>query len=430
MSDREQGFSTKAIHAGMGLDPVVRSRALPIHQTVAYGFESTDVAADIFALKAPGYLYSRIGNPTVSALEERIAALHGGVGAMATASGHAAEILAIMNLAAVGDSIVASNSLYGGTWNVFLHTFKRMGIDVRFADVGDVDAFAEATDDTTKAWFVETIGNPRLDVADIPALSEAGRALGVPLIVDNTFATAYLCRPIESGAAVVVESLTKWVGGHGSSMGGIVVDGGNFDWTNGRFDHLVGGDPSYHGLSYTETFGSAAFGVRLRTQLLRDMGPSLAPFNAHQIALGVETLPLRMERHCENAFAVASHLASHPGVAWVAYPGLPDHPTHDVAARVLDGGFGGAVVFGVRGGAAAGRALIDSVKLFSHVANVGDAKSLIIHPASTTHSQLSAEELVAAGIGEDFVRLSVGIEDIDDILADLDSALVAVAEAR
>lgn len=428
MDSERYGFDTRAVHAGSVVDPVTRSRALPIHQTVAYEFESTQAAADIFALRAFGNIYTRITNPTTAALEERVRSLHAGVHAVAVASGHSAEILAIMNLAAVGDSIVASNSLYGGTWNVFLHTFKRMGIDVRFADLGDTDAFVAATDETTKAWYVETIGNPKLDVADIPALAAAGRELGVPLIVDNTFATAYLCRPIELGAAIVVESLTKWVGGHGASMGGIVVDGGNFDWTSSRFAHLMEGDPSYHGLSYTDSFGNMAYGLRLRTQLLRDMGPAIAPFNAHQIALGIETLPLRMERHCENAMKVAEWLAGHPAVEWVAYPGLSTHPTHEVATRVLEHGFGGAIVFGIRGGVEAGRALIDHVSLLSHVANVGDAKSLIIHPASTTHSQLSAEELVAAGIGEDLVRLSIGIEDVRDIISDLDAALSGVTE--
>jgi len=369
-------------------------------------------------------------NPTTDVLEQRLAALHGGTAAVAVASGHAAENLALLNLAGSGDSIIASTSLYGGTWNIFLHTFKKLGITVRFVEPTDIQGFVDATDDTTKAWFVETIGNPRLDVPNIKGLADAGRAIGVPLVVDNTFATPYLCRPIEHGAAVVIESLTKWIGGHGTSLGGLIVDGGNFDWGNGRFPQFTEPDASYHGLKFWEVFGdfpglgNVAFAIRLRTQLLRDFGPTLSPFNAQQILLGVETLSLRVERHSTNALAVAKHLQSHPGVAWVTYPGLDNHPTRANADAFLDHGlYGGVVVFGVRGGAKAGQKLIEGVKLFSHLANVGDAKSLIIHPATTTHSQLNDEELVRAGIGPDFVRLSIGIENIEDILADLDQAL-------
>jgi O-acetylhomoserine (thiol)-lyase len=422
-------FDTLAIHAGASADPATGSRAVPIHQTVAYQFQDSKHAADLFGLRAFGNIYSRIMNPTDDVLEQRIAALHGGSYAVATASGHSAEVLALLNLAGSGDSIVSSTSLYGGTWNIFLHTFRRLGIEVRFAETTHTAGFAAASDDTTKAWFVETIGNPRLDVPDIKGLADAGRELGIPLVVDNTFASPYQCRPIQHGAAIVVESLTKWIGGHGTSVGGIVVDGGNFDWGNGRFPQFTEGDPSYHGLKFWETFGdfpglgNVAFGIRLRVNLLRDLGPSLAPFNAQQILLGVETLGLRVQRHADNALAVAEHLQRHPKVAWVTYPGLSDHPTRANADRYLEHGFGGVIVFGVRGGAEAGEKLIDSVKLFSHVANVGDAKSLVIHPASTTHSQLSAEELVTAGIGPDFVRLSIGIEDVDDIVADLDQAL-------
>ena len=344
----------------------------------------------------------------------------------------AAEVLALLNVAGTGDNIVSSTSLYGGTWNIFLHTFRRLGIEVRFVETTDTDGFAKASDDRTRAWFVETIGNPRLDVPDIGGLAEAGRANGIPLFVDNTFGTPYLCRPIEHGAAVVVESLTKWLGGHGTSIGGIIVDGGNFDWGNGRFPYFSEPDESYHGLKFWETFGdfpglgNVAFGIRARVNLLRDFGPSLSPFNAQQFLLGVETLSLRVQRHSDNALAVARYLEAHPKVGWVAYPGLESHPTHANATRYLEHGFGGVVVFGVKGGLAAGKTLIDNVELFSHLANVGDAKSLIIHPASTTHSQLSAEELVKAGIGEDFIRLAIGIEDIDDILADLEQALEKV----
>jgi len=432
MAEKAHRFDTVAVHGGASPDPTTGSRAVPIYQTVAYNFNDADHAADLFGLRAFGNIYSRIMNPTNDVLEQRIAALEGGTTAVAVASGHAAEVLALLNVAGAGDSIVSSTSLYGGTWNIFLHTFRRLGIDVRFVETTDTQGFAKVSDHTTKAWFVETIGNPRLDVPDIAELAEVGRALGIPLFVDNTFATPYLCRPIEHGAAVVVESLTKWLGGHGTSIGGIIVDGGNFDWGTGRHPYLAEPDESYHGLNFWETFGNfpglgnVAFGIRARTQLLRDFGPALSPFNAQQFLLGVETLSLRVQRHSDNALAVAQYLESHPQVAWVAYPGLDSHPTKANADRYLTNGYGGVVVFGVKGGDEAGRMLINSVQLFSHLANVGDAKSLIIHPASTTHSQLSAEELERAGIGADFVRLSVGIENIDDILADLERALEAV----
>ncbi len=425
-------FDTLAVHAGQAPDPTTGSRAVPIYQTVAYNFRDTEHAAALFGLREFGNIYSRIMNPTNDVLEQRIAALHGGTAALAVSSGHAAENLALLNLAGSGDSIVSSTSLYGGTWNIFLHTYRRLGITVRFVEPTDVDGFVRETDDTTKAWFVETIGNPRLDVPDLRALADAGRELGVPLVVDNTFATPYLCRPFEHGAAIVIESLTKWLGGHGTSIGGAIVDGGNFDWSSGRFPQLTEGDPSYHGLKYWDVFGdfpglgNVAFAIRARVQLQRDFGAALSPFNSQQFLLGVETLSLRVQRHSDNALAVARYLASHPKVAWVCYPGLDDHPTRANADDVLAPGYGGVVVFGVKGGLEAGRTLIDSVRLFSHLANVGDAKSLIIHPASTTHSQLSEEELVRAGIGPDFVRLAVGIEDIDDILADLEQALEQV----
>ncbi|MCL2504096.1 MAG: PLP-dependent transferase [Coriobacteriia bacterium] len=426
---RTLGFNTRAIHAGASADPTTGSRAVPIYQTVAYNFESTEHAAELFALRAFGNLYTRIMNPTNDVLEQRLAALHGGSAALAVASGHAAENIALLNLAGSGDSIVSSTSLYGGTWNIFLHTFKRLGITVRFAEPTDIQGFVDATDATTKAWFVETIGNPRLDVPDIQGLADAGRGIGIPLVVDNTFATPYLTRPVEHGAAIVIESLTKWIGGHGTSIAGGIVDGGNFDWGGGRFPQFTEPDPSYHGLRFWEAFGdfpglgNVAFTLRARTQLLRDIGAALSPFNAQQILLGVETLALRVKRHSENALAVAEYLRSHPKVAWVVYPGLADHPTKANADKYLAGGYGGVVVFGVKGGREAGVRLIDGVRLFSHLANVGDAKSLIIHPASTTHSQLTEEELATAGIGQDFIRLSIGIEDIEDIIADLEQAL-------
>ena len=432
MSASSHRFDTLAVHAGAAPDPATGSRAVPIHQTVAYAFDSAEHAADLFGLRAFGNIYSRIMNPTNDVLERRIAALHGGTAALALSSGHAAEVLGLLNVAGSGDSIVASTSLYGGTWNIFLHTFRRLGIEVRFVETTDTDGFAAATDDTTRAWFVETIGNPRLDVPDLAGLADAGRALGVPLFVDNTFATPYLCRPVEHGAAVVVESLTKWLGGHGTSIGGVLVDAGTFDWGTARHPFFTEPDESYHGLKFWDVFGdfpglgNVAFAIRARVNLLRDFGASLAPFNAQQFLLGVETLSLRAQRHSDNASAVAKYLEAHPKVEWVAYPGLDSHPTKANADRYLENGYGGVVVFGVRGGRAAGTALIDSVELFSHVANVGDAKSLIIHPASTTHSQLSADELARAGISEEFVRLSVGIENVEDILADLDQALERV----
>ena len=425
-------FDTIAVHGGAAPDPTTGSRAVPIYQTVAYNFKDTDHAADLFGLRAFGNIYSRIMNPTNDVLEQRIAALEGGSAALAVSSGHAAEVLALLNVAGTGDNIVSSTSLYGGTWNIFLHTFRRLGIEVRFVETTDNDGFAAASDDRTRAWFAETIGNPRLDVPDIAGLASAGREIGIPLFVDNTFGTPYLCRPIEHGAAVVIESLTKWLGGHGTSIGGILVDGGNFDWGNGRFPFFTEPDESYHGLKFWDTFGdfpglgNVAFAIRARVNLLRDLGSALSPFNAQQFLLGVETLSLRVQRHSDNALAVARYLENHPKVEWVAYPGLESHPTHENAKKYLENGFGGVVVFGVEGGLAAGKTLIEGVELFSHLANVGDAKSLIIHPASTTHSQLSADELVKAGIGEDFIRLSIGIESIEDILADLEQALEKV----
>lgn len=426
----DRSFDTVAVHGAHTVDTATGSCALPIYQTAAYAFESTQHAKDLFDLKAAGNIYSRLTNPTVDTLGAQIATLHGGVHGVALASGHSAEILAFLNLCKAGDSIVSANSLYGGTWNILLHTFANLGITARFAESYDVDGFVKATDETTKCWYVETIGNPRLDVADIPALAEAARSCGVPLIVDNTFATPYLCRPFEHGAAVVLESLTKWIGGHGTSMGGCVIDGGTFDWTAfpGKFPTMTEPDPNYHDLVFTDTFGNAAYGMRIQTQMLRDFGPSLSPFNAQQIMLGVETLGLRMQRHSDNAMAVARYLEAHPLVTWVSYPGLEGHPSHEIATRVLKHGFGGCVVFGVKGGRAAGAKFIDSLKMIVHLANVGDAKSLVIHPASTTHSQLSADQLVEAGISEDLIRLSVGIEFIDDIIDDLEQALKASQE--
>lgn len=429
-------FDTLAIHAGTRPDPETHARALPIYQTTAYAFEDAQDAADLFALKKFGNIYGRLTNPTVDAIEKRLCALHGASYCVGVASGHAAEVLALLNIVRTKDVIIASDSLYGGNWNIFLHTFKNLGIEVRFVHA-DAQSFLEATEAAdeegrVKAWYLETIGNPRLDVPDIPAIAEAGRSLGIPLFVDNTFATPYLCRPAELGAAVIVESLTKWIGGHGTALGGAVVDAGTFDWASERFPTLSQPDASYHGLNFSESFGAvpdlgnAAFGLRVRAQMLRDFGPTLAPLSAHEIGLGIETLSLRVQRHSDNAFAVARYLENHPRVSWVSYPGLESHPSHETAKRVLRNGFGGVVVFGVEGGREAGIRFIEGLRLFSNLANVGDAKSLVIHPASTTHSQLSEEELDRAGVGSDLIRLSIGIEDIDDILGDIEAALACV----
>jgi O-acetylhomoserine (thiol)-lyase len=420
---------TLAIHAGQVPDPATNARAVPIYATTSYVFDDADHAARLFALEQPGNIYTRIMNPTTAVFEERVAALEGGVGALALASGQAAETLTFLNLARAGDSIVSSASLYGGTWNLLAWTLPKLGITTRFVNGSDPAAFAAAIDERTKAIYLETIGNPRLDVPDMAAIAEVAHARGVPLVVDNTFAPL-LCRPIEHGADIVLHSATKWIGGHGTSIGGVVVDGGTFDWAgSGRFPDFEEPDPSYHGVSYTGAMGRAAFIVKLRVQGLRDLGAALSPFNAFLFLQGLETLPLRIARHSENALAVARWLESHPAVSWVSYPGLASHPSHENAARYLQGGFGGVVTFGIRGGREAGRRLIDNVRLISLLANVGDAKSLIIHPATTTHQQLSDEEQAATGTTSDLVRLSVGLEHVDDIVADLERALAIAATA-
>jgi O-acetylhomoserine (thiol)-lyase len=417
---------TQALHAGQRPDPTTHARAVPIYATTSYVFDDAAHAARLFGLQEFGNIYTRIMNPTTGVFEERVAALEGGVGALGTASGQAAETLTILNLARSGQNIVSSASLYGGTYNLFHYTLPKLGIDVRFVDCSDLGAWAAAIDDDTRALFLETIGNPRLDVADIKGIADVAHAAGIPLIVDNTCAPL-IAKPIELGADIVIHSATKWIGGHGTVIGGVVVDSGKFDWAAApRFhDDLVAPDPSYHGVSYTEAFGPLAFIIKLRVQGLRDLGAALSPFNAFQLLQGLETLPLRIERHSENALRVAQWLQDRPEVEWVSYPGLPSHPSHEVATRTLKGGYGGLVTFGIKGGTDAGRRLIDSVKLFSLLANVGDAKSLIIHPASTTHQQLSDEEQIATGVTPDLIRLSIGIEHIDDILADLDQALAA-----
>jgi O-acetylhomoserine (thiol)-lyase len=419
---------TLALHAGQKPDPATNARAVPIYATTSYVFDDAAHAARLFGLQEFGNIYTRIMNPTTGVFEERIAALEGGVGAVAVASGQAAETLAILNLARAGDNIVASSSLYGGTHNLFTHTLPRLGITARFVDGADPASFGRAVDDHTRAFFIETIGNPRLDVHDIASIADVAHAHGLPLIVDNTFAPL-LCRPIDHGADIVIHSATKWIGGHGTAIGGVVVDGGRFDWSGARRFRadFVDPDPSYHGVSYAEAFGPAAYILKLRVQLLRDLGPALSPFNAFLFLQGLETLPLRIERHAANALEVARWLERHPAVTWVSYPGLESHPSHRQAARYLTGGFGGIVTFGVRGGAEAGRRLIDGVRLFSLLANVGDAKSLIIHPASTTHQQLSPEDQLSTGVTPDLIRLSVGLEHVDDLTADLEQALVAAS---
>jgi O-acetylhomoserine (thiol)-lyase len=417
---------TQALHAGQVPDPTTHARAVPIYATTSYVFDDAAHAARLFGLQEFGNIYTRIMNPTTGVFEERVAALEGGVGALGLASGQAAETLTILNLARAGQNIVSSTSLYGGTYNLFHYTLPKLGITVKFVDGSDLGAWAAAIDGDTRALYLETIGNPRLDVADIRGIADIAHAAGIPLIVDNTCAPL-LAKPIEQGADIVVHSATKWIGGHGTVIGGVVVDSGKFDWAaSPRFHQdFVAPDPSYHGVSYTEAFGPLAFILKLRVQGLRDLGPALSPFNAFQLLQGLETLPLRIERHSQNALRVAQWLQDRPEVEWVSYPGLASHPSHEVASRTLQGGFGGLVTFGIKGGTDAGRRLIDSVKLFSLLANVGDAKSLIIHPASTTHQQLAADEQVATGVTPDLIRLSVGIEHIDDILADLDQALAA-----
>jgi len=425
------GLGTRAVHAAQEQpDPATNARAVPIYATTSYVFDNSEHAADLFALRKFGNIYTRIMNPTTDVFERRVASLEGGVAAVATASGQAAQTLAILNLAQAGDSIIASKALYGGTVALFAHTLPRLGITTTFVDIHDLDAVRGAIEATTRAIYVETLGNPKLDVADFRALADIAHAEGLPLVVDNTFATPILCRPIEHGADIVLHSATKWIGGHGTSIGGIVVDGGTFDWGRApRFKALFQDpDAAYHGLKFAEAFGdidgaNVAFAIRLRVSLLRDVGAALSPFNAFLFLQGLETLHLRMQRHCENALRVAQFLADHPLVTWVSYPGLANHPTHARAKRYLQGGFGGVLTFGVRGGAEAAQRVASATKLFSLVANVGDVKSLIIHPASTTHEQLSDAERAAAGVTADLVRLSVGIEDVEDLLRDLDQAL-------
>jgi O-acetylhomoserine (thiol)-lyase len=423
---RALGLGTRAVHSAQeSADPATNARAVPIYATTSYVFNDPAHAADLFGLRQFGNIYTRLMNPTSDVFERRIAELEGGVAAVATASGQAAQTLALLNLAQAGDSIVASSRVYGGTFTLLKYTLGRLGITTRFVDSADPADFAAQIDDTTRALYVETIGNPKLDVPDFRGLADVAHAHGIPLVVDNTFGTPFLVRPIEHGADIVLHSATKWIGGHGTAIGGVVVDGGTFPWGEApRFrGQYVDPEQAYHGLSFSQTFGNLAFAIRLRVLLLRDVGASASPFNTFLFLQGLETLHLRIQRHSENALAVARFLEGHPAVSWVSYPGLASHPSHAQARRYLEGGFGGVLTFGVLGGDAAARRVIGATRLFSLVANVGDAKSLIIHPWSTTHEQLADEERVAAGVTPDLVRLSVGIEDVDDLLEDLDQAL-------
>ncbi|MBR7554009.1 O-acetylhomoserine aminocarboxypropyltransferase/cysteine synthase family protein [Allobacillus sp. GCM10007491] len=423
MTEKNYRLETVSIHGGLEADPATGSRALPIYQTNAYQFNNTEHAANLFGLKEQGFIYTRIGNPTVEALEERVAQLESGVGALALSSGMAAITTAIFNVAEVGDEIVSASTLYGGTYNLFATTFPKHGITTRFVDPKDPKNFKEAITPKTKAIFAETIGNPGLNILDIEKVAEIAHEAGVPLIIDNTFATPYLCRPIDFGADIVVHSATKWLGGNGTSLGGIVVDGGKFNWNNERFPGFTEPDPSYHGLVYAEALPEAAFITKARVQVLRDTGAALSPFNAFQIALGIETLHVRLKEHIANTRKIVDYLEAHPAVDWVTYPEQENHESVELAKKYLPKGAGSVVIFGIKGGYEAGAEVINQVDLWSHLANVGDAKSLIIHPASTTHQQLNEEELKSSGVTEDLVRLSVGIEHVDDLIDDLKQAI-------
>ncbi|BCG61060.1 homocysteine synthase [Paenibacillus sp. URB8-2] len=419
-------FETLAVHAGQQIDPTTFARAVPLYQTTSYGFRDAEHAANLFGLQEFGNVYTRLMNPTTDVFEQRIAALEGGAAALATASGAAAISFSILNIAGAGDEIVSSASLYGGTYNLFSTTLPKLGIKVHFVDSANPDNFRSAITEKTKALYAETIGNPRGDVLDIEAVAAIAHEHGIPLIVDNTFPSPYLLRPIEHGADIVVHSATKFIGGHGTSIGGVIVDGGKFDWkASGKFPGLTEPDPSYHGLVYTEALGPVAYIIKARVQLLRDIGATISPFNSWLLLQGLETLHLRLERHSQNALQVAEFLEAHEDVEWVSYPGLPNHPSFKLAQKYLPKGQGAILTFGIKGGSEAGRKVIENVKLFSHLANVGDSKSLIIHPASTTHQQLSDEEQLSAGVTPELIRLSIGTEAIEDIIGDLRQAIAA-----
>ncbi|HRP67339.1 MAG TPA: O-acetylhomoserine aminocarboxypropyltransferase/cysteine synthase [Thauera sp.] len=423
MADRNFGFDTLCLHAGQIPDAATGSRAVPIYQTTSYVFDSPEEAASLFNLQTFGNVYSRISNPTVAVFEERMAALEGGRAAVATGSGMAAQMIALLNICEAGDELVAARTLYGGTHTQLDVNFRKLGIDTVFVDPDTPENFARAITPKTKAIYAETLGNPSLNVLDLEAVAQIANAAGLPLFIDNTFASPYLCRPFEWGAAISVHSATKFIGGHGTTMGGVIVESGKFPWDNGRFPTMTEPSPGYHGVRFFETFGDFGFTMKCRMEGMRTFGPVLSPFNAFQLLQGLETLPLRMDRHCSSALAVARHLESHPKVAWVNYPGLESSPYHALAQKYLPRGAGAVLSFGIKGGAAAGQKFIDSVEFLSHLANIGDAKTLVIHPASTTHRQLSEAQQVAAGVPPDLIRLSVGLETLDDILWDIDQAL-------
>ena len=430
MSQSTHSLATLGLHAGQKPDPTTGARAVPIYQTASYVFKNTEHAANLFALKEFGNIYTRLMNPTTDVLEQRVAAIEGGTGALAVASGQAATSLALLAITQVGDEIVAGNNLYGGTYQLFHYTFPKLGRTVKFVDSGNPEAFRQAIGPKTRAIFAETIGNPKLDVPDFAELARIAHAAGIPLVVDNTIGIG-LVRPFDHGVDIIVASATKYLGGHGTSLGGVIVDSGKFAWNNGKFPEFTDPDPSYHGLKIWDALGNfpglgnVAFILKVRVQLLRDLGPALSPFNAFQLLQGAETLALRQTQHSANALAVARYLLAHPSVNWVNYPGLTGHANHAIASKYLTRGYGGLVGFGIKGGQVAGQKFINAVKLISHLANIGDAKSLVIHPASTTHQQLTTEEQAATGVTPDYIRLSVGIEGLADILADIDQALIA-----
>ncbi len=424
-------LGTLALHAGQVPDPTTGSRTVPIYQTTSYVFRDTDHAANLFGLKELGNIYTRIMNPTTDVFEQRIAAIEGGTGALGVASGSAAITYALLAITRIGDEIISGNNLYGGTYELFNYTFPKLGRKVTFVDSTDIEAYQKAVNEKTRAIYIESVGNPKLDIPDFEAIADIAHRAGVPLVVDNTSAVG-LVRPIDHGADIVVHSATKFIGGHGNSIGGSIVDSGKFSWNNGKFPELTDPDPSYHGLKYWDTFsdfpglGNVAFVFKVRLQLLRDTGAAISPFNSFLLLQGLETLHLRIQRHSENALKVAQYLSKHPKVSWVNYPGLPDHPSHKLASRYLKGGYGALLGFGVKGGAEAGKKFINNLELFSHVANIGDSKSLVIHPATTTHQQLTPAEQEATGVKPDYIRLSIGIEDIEDIISDLKQALEKV----
>ena len=423
--DDKHGVDTKALHGGQVPDPATNARAVPIYQTSSYVFDSVDHAASLFGLQQSGNIYTRMMNPTTEVLEKRLTQMDGGTAALVLASGQSAITLTVLNITRAGQNVVSTSYLYGGTYNLFHYTLPRMGIEVKFVDSSDPTNIEEAIDENTKLVYIESVGNPKNNVDDFPAIAEVAHSYNIPFVIDNTVTPPPLLKPFEHGADIIVYSLTKYIGGHGTSIGGAIVESGNFNWANGKFPEIVDPDPSYHGVSYWESFKGMAFVMKARVQLLRDMGPALSPFNSFLFLQGLETLPLRIRKHSENALEVARWLEKHLAVTWVNYPGLSSHPDYERAKKFLQEGFGAIVGFGIKGGKEAGIKLIHSVKLFSHLANIGDAKSLIIHPASTTHQQLTPDQQLSTGVTDDYIRLSVGLENIEDIITDLEQALKA-----